>query len=381
MHPQKHSTSTGHSVLQLTPEDVQQLLAPSATADAKVGVGAKVANTYARGDFGQREVAIAEQIFRLLVRDTEVMVRAMLAEQLKMSKILPKDIVMTMARDISEVAVPVLQYSEVLEDDDLITLVRTTGDTQKQVAVSERRSVSPALADALIDTGKAEVAGALVGNPGAVLNEKMLKRISDRFSTSPTVMERLGKRSALPLAVAEKVMAHVSTSLAEGLRKKYNLGAEQLAAEETKTREAGVLALLRTHKSEEEVEKLVLQLQVFQRLSPTLIFTALCQGHTYFFECALAHLSGVQLENARRLINDRGDLGFRAVYNKSGLPADMFGAVRLLLYVVHDLKADASIKPGNDMTNRVIEQLRARAEEQPVDNLDYVISLLREGLR
>jgi hypothetical protein len=157
------STSSGENksakVLKLSAEDVKKLLTPDTRGDARLEVTEKIAANYAGDSFDPNASLIAEQIFRLLVRDTEVKVRTMMAERLKSSTALPRDIVMVMAKDVEDaVALPVLQYSEVLAEEDLIALVEATKQPSRHVAVSSRKEVPEALADTLIKTNNPVVA-------------------------------------------------------------------------------------------------------------------------------------------------------------------------------------------------------------------------------
>lgn len=380
MHRQKHSTDAPpSSVLHLTPEDVKLLLSPETAQNARGHVAGKVVGAYAAQKFAPGEAVIAEQIFRLLVQDTEVKIRAMLSEQLKSSRTLPRDIVLTMARDVKEVALPVLRYSEVLSEEDLIDLVRTTQDTERHIAIGGREVVTGAVASELVRLGAPEVAQTLLENGGAQITDGTLERIVSRFSGSEALMSVMARRERLPVTVAEKVAAAVSGKLAEGLRSKYRLAPEQLANEETRAQEHSTLALLKGNPGPEETERLVNQLYAFQRLTPNLILTALAEGHVLFFEQSLARMAGIRLENARTLINDRGDLGFRALYNKSGLPVDMFGAVRLLLVAVNEVLDTRDVRRGSACAGRVIERLRQYAQDGAAPNTENLIRLIRQG--
>lgn len=378
-HP-KRSIESSAAVIHLTAEEVERLTAADTSPEARETITARLADTYLAARFEPHHAVIAEQVFRLLVRDTEVRVRAMLAEQLKHSKILPRDIVLTMVRDVKEVALPMLKYSEVLTDDDLIALVQATDETPRHVAMSERQSVSEQVVGALLGKGKKEVAGALLNNDGAQLGESALNMIFERFSRQKSVMAQLAKRPALPLSVAEKVITVVSKAVAEQMKEKYRLG-DELKPVEERTRERTTLALLKHNPTPYEVEKLVAQLEEHKRLTPSLIFTGLCEGHMLFFEYALARLSGLPAENVRTLINDRGNLGFRALYNKSGLPAGMFSAVRMLLSVVQGLIDTTDVRRGPAFGNQVVEKLLASAGEEPVENLSYIIALVRKSMQ
>lgn len=364
------------AALSLTQEEVLKLLEDKSPATL-VEITGKIAGAYSEQALKNSESQAAEQIFRLLMRETELRVRVALAEQIKSSPSIPHDIVMALARDVEEVALPILQHSEVLSDNDLVELVNATPQISRHLAVSRREHVSGEVSDTLIANGNEEVAATLVQNNGAQISEGALQSIVERHPGNAPLMSALTQRPQLPATVAEKLITVVSASLASTLKEKYHLPGAEIEQEVEKTRESETLGVIRATSDQLEVDRLVSQLISFDRLSPSIILSALCQGNFGFFETSLARLSNVAVSNARALINDKGDLGFRAVYNKSGLPDAMFPAVRTLLRAVKDLD-DEGEKPGsNRYANRLVERILQYAETHPVDNLSYIIALVR----
>lgn len=369
--PQRSSAN-----LTLSSEDVLRLLEDRSAATL-VDVTAKIARSYGGASMKPADNQAAEQIFRLLLRDTETSVRAALSEQVKSSRTLPRDIAMTLARDVEEVALPMLEHSVALTDEDLVELVQATQDNTRHLALARRDHVSTTVSDSLIAKGGDEVAASLVENIGAELSEGGMTAIVERFPENKPLMSALVSRPLLSATVAEKLITHVSASLAQTLKTKYNLPDQDIAKEVEKTRENETLKLIRATHDQTETDKLVNQLMSFSRLSPSIILSALSQGHFTFFETALARLSNIALSNARALISDRGDLGFRALYNKSGLPEKMFPAVRTLLRAVHELDHEGE-KPGAaNYPDRVVERLLAHTGRAPVENMSYIIALVR----
>ena len=71
-----------------------------------------------------------------------------------------------------------------------------------------------------------------------------------------------------------------------------------------------------------EVRPLIRHLRETGQLTAGLILRALLSGNLTMFEEALADLSGLPLSRVEGLIHDKGSAGFRALYEKAGLPAD-----------------------------------------------------------
>lgn len=361
----------------LTPDEVHRLLSDH-SSDARVDMTNKIGAVYNQAQLSVRENTIAEQIFRLLLRDTELRVRISLASYVKDSQTIPRDIVMSLARDVVEVALPVLQHSQVLTDEDLIELVESTQEISRYLAVSKRSSVSAAVTDALIAGGDANVAQTLIDNKGAEISVASLEKIIEDYKENDVLIQSLSDRPQLPITVVDKLLTVVSSTFAQTLKQKYKISTDHIEKEVEKTREKETLNLVRLTASDEDVGKLVTQLHAYGRLTPSIILNALCQGNFVFFETALAKLSNIPVANARKLITDRGELGFRAIYNKTGLPDGMFPAVKLLLRIVREVDGEGE-KPGTThYANRLVERILQQAEEDPVDNLSYIIALVRK---
>jgi len=118
----------------LTEFDVQRLLQNSSGL-ARAATATKIAQQFDRGEFTPAQRKIVEDIFRLMIRDAEVRVRQALAENLKRIPGVPHDVAIILARDVEAVALPMLEFSEVLTSEDLVAIVRSQGE-EKQKAVA-----------------------------------------------------------------------------------------------------------------------------------------------------------------------------------------------------------------------------------------------------
>src|SRR3546814_13734751 len=110
------------------------------------------------------ERRLAEDIFRKLAADAELLVREALSANLKTTADLPHDLALALARDVDSVSLPMLKYSEVLTDDDLISIVRGKDAAAHQVPFPQPPTVSTAVAPALIDPATATAFPPLFSN-------------------------------------------------------------------------------------------------------------------------------------------------------------------------------------------------------------------------
>lgn len=363
----------------LTPLDVERLLTDS-SEESRVGVLDKVAVHYNRAAFADREHQIAEQIFRLLMKDAAIRVRETLAERIKENEAIPRDIVLHMANDVDSVSLPLLATSRAFSDADLVSIVEASRDISKLLTISKRDGVSARVSDALVETHYPEVVSTLLSNESATIGSRAFDKIIDDFRGDPGVMESMVKRHQLPLSVVERMVSEASSAVADQLKAKYNLTDEQLKKDSGTARDDVLMKLLTRDVTDAEIESLVAQMASEGRLTPSLVMTALCRGQLAFFAGAMGRFAGVSLVNARRLIGDKGELGFRGLYNKSELPETMFEAVRLLLRSVKELEGDEAIPGSMLYANRLVERVLMHAGNQNIEYLPYFIALIRQNI-
>src|SRR5579864_7979975 len=132
----------------LTKSDVERLLADP-SPETRADMAAKVAREFRRGRLTGEERRIAEEIVRIMAQDAALRVRQALAEHLKESNSLPPDVARLLAADVEPVALPVLQYSTVLTDEDLLELVKGA-NSQRLTAIARRRTLSEPISDAVV---------------------------------------------------------------------------------------------------------------------------------------------------------------------------------------------------------------------------------------
>ena len=380
MTPQQAST-TSHliphtSPLALSERDVERLLNEE-TPDVRIDVLKKVADGHNTHRYSLHELGIAEQILRLLVKDTEISVRESLSYALKDNPHVPHDIILSLARDIDVVSMPVIESSPVLNDNDLVELIKSARKSGKPAAVASRKKISEAVTNALLETDNAYAVSQLLKNPGAEIPDDSYLEVMRLHGNDKEVMAAIAERPNLPVTVVEKVITLVSDSIADSLRERYHISPTTIAHETEKTREVATLKLVDGQINTREVEKLVDQLQVFGRLTPSIILTSLCRGNLYFFETSLARLSNIPVKNAQMLIHDKGGLGFKALYAKAGLPDKFFTACKYLLEVVADMQRKNE-RPAK-FADALAQKLLAKASGKNVDNLSYIIALIRQA--
>jgi uncharacterized protein (DUF2336 family) len=364
----------------LSASDVQKLMV-NPSAETRVETTSKIAGQFASGELSPSERKIAEDIFRTLVRDTEIRVRESLAAHLKSSPDLPHDVAVSLAKDVDSVALPVIKFSEVLTDQDLIGIVRGNS-AARQVAVAQRPRVSAVVADALIDTGNETAVARLVSNEGAELTEKALGRVMSEYEASDSVSDSLSRRATLPAAVAEQLVEMVTQKLQDYLAEKEELPADVASNLILQARERATMSLAQVGSTEAELDNLIVQLHRKRRLSHSLLLRALCVGDIGFFERALSKLANLPLQNTRILIHDQGKLGLESVYLKAGLPKRWYPVFRAGVDLSDETDYDGGPNDRNRYVSKMLERMLTNFEDPSSsfsrEDIDYLMGKLEQ---
>ncbi|MDX1738629.1 MAG: DUF2336 domain-containing protein, partial [Alphaproteobacteria bacterium] len=281
----------------LSAEDVQKLMSNPST-ETRSETAQKVAVSFTDGALGDVERKLASEIFRVLAKDAEERVRHALSQNLKNASGVPQDVAKTLATDISDkVALPIIQHSDALSEDDLIEIVRGNAP-QRQVAVASRDDVSENVAEVLVDEADKTAVVALVSNDRVDLSEKVLDKVVENYGDDLDVQDPLVKRPTLPITITEKLVTKLTDDLKDYLVKHHDLSEATATDLILQARERATIGLASTYNDETDVEALIRQLHSGNRLTPSIIFRALCVGDISFFEMALSVLANVPLQNA-----------------------------------------------------------------------------------
>ncbi len=352
-------------------------LAADPSATGRATAAAKVARQLQR-PLSDAERQLASEVLGIFVRDAEASVRAALSETLKATREVPRDVALALARDVDSVSTPFLKVSQALTDDDLLMIIAECGEGA-QAAIAERPTVSEDISDALVGGGHETVVATLVGNPGAQISESTLGTIVEAHGGSPVVAERLAVRPRMPLVLAERLVHRIFDQLWETLASAQEIPEDILSDLILQARERAVVAFLPAGGGAFDLAALIAHLHAHRRLTPSIILRAVCMGDIGFLDAALAKLADIPLDNARRLIEDRG-AGFERLLEASQLPPKLLPALRSAVHIAAETGYDGGPNDRARFRARVAERLLTSTEagEELVDgrDLDYLIQKL-----
>jgi len=348
------------------------------SGEMRAEVAQKVASGFVEGAFNATEKQLAVEIFRLLLNDTEVQVRKMLSEQLSRSMDTPHDVVLKLAKDVTEVAISVLENSYVLTEEDLIEITQSTQDVEIMSTIARREMVSRELSGALLQKANTTVVETLLGNKSASIDAANLSTIYTTYNNNASVLQLMVKRGGLPVTLAEKLFVAVSDEMKKVLTQQYKLSMQVADSSTKNVRELATLGLVDASARTMDIAKLVRQLYQQGRLSLSMIIRSLCLGDMRFFEHSMAALADIPFVNAQLLILDQGDNGFKSLYKASCLPMEMFPAVQHILKIALE-ETNFGRYQHSDFRQRLARRLMTDNASHKIEYMDYLITLIQNS--
>ncbi|MEO5336260.1 MAG: DUF2336 domain-containing protein [Magnetospirillum sp. WYHS-4] len=218
---------------QALPHQADLLLARDSDQSVREGLASKIAKL-APGLSTDDQDRLRRQTYEALetlARDQMTRVRQILSEALKDVADAPTDVIRMLARD-AEIVVsgPVLEYSPVLSDADLLEIIESGPAAGGLGAIARRANVSEGVSDAVAATDDVEAIADLLGNTSAQIREETLDALIERAPSVDLWHAPLVGRPHLPQGTAARLALFVADNLIGVLEKRTDLDGATLEA-------------------------------------------------------------------------------------------------------------------------------------------------------
>jgi uncharacterized protein (DUF2336 family) len=287
-----------------TPAPVNRYLAEDDDEDVRVQLARKIARLMP--SLRERESAhvvdITVQTLEHLARDSAVRVRAVLAEEIKRLTSVPKDVILALAHDLQHiVAVPVLEYSPLLSDTDLIEIIACGQVREALAAVARRRPLSENVSDALVQSLDVPAVAALLVNPDAKIRKATLDRVVEDAEEIESWHLPLALRVDLSARTIRRIAGFVGAVIIERLAARHDLSAA------TRTYLNRQLRLRLEEKSDTaeiaaNAANMVAGAKASGKLDGNFVEEAALAGQRENIVLALAELAQVSADQVRRIL-------------------------------------------------------------------------------
>ena len=350
------------------------LWARTANAQARADGAAALAGAYLRSGMGDEDRREAETALISLIDDPSPLVRRAIAEEMATSPYAPRNLVLGLIADQSDVAALMLAHSPVLSEADLVDAA-AIGDGLAQRAIAQRMHLPASVAAALAEVGVEEALVALVRNPSADIPDFSLERMVERIADSGALREALLARDDLPAGLRQTLAAHVSDALTSFVMNCGWLSPERgarLAREATER----VAVSLAAGGEDSDAPAIVEVLRAQARLTPGLMLRSLLSGEPALAEAAFVSLSELPASRVAALLRDRRGSGLKALYRKAGLPDAVQPAFTAAIMALNARGFDAA-GGGRGLDRSLLREVLIAVEALDDAGANALLALLR----
>jgi uncharacterized protein (DUF2336 family) len=208
------------------PAHTNRYLADDESEDVRAELAAKIARLMP--GLSEREsshvIALTIETLECLARDATARVRAILAEEIKYLDCIPHDIVLRLAQDVETVvAAPILEYSPLLSDADLIEIVACGQVQEVLTAIASRHPVNEPVSECLVQSLNIPAVAALLVNPDAKIRKQTMDQIVDQAEEISSWHLPLALRADLSARAIRRIGSLVGASILERLAARNDL--------------------------------------------------------------------------------------------------------------------------------------------------------------
>jgi len=263
-------------------------LANDPSPHGRMLLGNTVTDMLDNGNAMEREI-IADILMHIVQR-VELDVRRLLAERLARQSNAPHDLMVWLANDEISVARPVLVLSQVLDDNDLMTIIHARDIGYRQ-AVANRSVMGPQVVKALIASHDETVLQSLLKNEAIVLEESAMLQLMQAAKRNENLKQPIIARRELGGDLALELYWWVSQELRFEIQSRFNLNRAKIdeALEATLQEILGT----RTFGLESitpEICYVAQQLHAARRTTSGLLITTLRRGQVNLFIALFAEV-------------------------------------------------------------------------------------------
>jgi len=332
----------------------------TAPAGERAEATRSLARAWLISDLSEDDRAAAEGALLMLLDDPSPLVRQAMAEVFARSAEAPASIVQALSLDQPSIALPVLEYSPLLIDADLVDIV-ATGNGEMQCAIARRVNLPASVCAAIAEVGSAAAALELIENAYAELAAFSWDRIVERHGHLAAIRESMLVLEGLPSATRMALVAKLSDTLAQFVVARNWLSPDRAGRLASEARERSTVNIAARSRGE-DMCGLVRHLRATGQLTAGLILRALLSGNLELFDASLAELSGLPQSRVTALLHDRGGASLHALLIRAGLPESTFAAFKMALEVSHEIGYVDTVGGAARLRRRMVERVLTHCE-------------------
>ncbi|WP_262693823.1 DUF2336 domain-containing protein [Kordiimonas aquimaris] len=262
-----------------------------------------------------KSIAVLED----LASDQLPKIRAMVSQEIKDAENVPKQLITRLARDIEDVVCgPILQYSPLLNDDDLREIIAAGISSKALESIANRVVVSEEVSQEIATTLDVPAVSALLTNRNAQIREDTLDQIISQAATVEDLHRPLALRPQLSVRAMKRIAGFVASALVHAMMEQSELSEDQAEELLDKVRER-----LASEKPGDDDEEKYAQtaLDYYERsmLDDKFVLEQISQNRRELLIQCLAVMADMTVDAVRQVIHSKSGRAVTALCWKAGL--------------------------------------------------------------
>ncbi|MCW9039854.1 MAG: DUF2336 domain-containing protein [Rhodospirillales bacterium] len=365
----------------MSPGDSNSLLqlARDKSVQGRIRLSAEIADLFSDETriLGERERALMIDIIHKLIFECEAKTRALLAKRISKWPELTRDLAVQLANQEIDIAYPILVHSGILEDEDLVSVVK--GRTEEhQLAIAIRQAISEPVSDALVQEGHPKVIAKLLANPNATISRATMEYLVDESRRVDEFREPILRRKDLPGELAQRMFLWVAAALREHILGRYPLDAGKVDDLLEQTVMDLILSPEEEQGSADKAKELAEELKREGTITPDLLVELLEDGEVHLFTTMFVTLSGIREPLVKRIMTEVGGEGLAIACKGLGFTKVQFATIFGLTRKAHpkeEAKVSQEIRKALKFYEEVTLQAAQKVLMQWRRNSDYLSAI------
>lgn len=312
--------------------------------------------------FSDIEKELMVDIICKITADVEKSIRAHFSKRLANVADAPNDLLVFLANDEADVALPILRDCGLLSEPDLLEIVKNRS-LQHKFAIAARENIGEEICMAINEIGDRDLTVVMLENHGAQIPDFILGQLGDMSEFIEEYQKPLLRRPFLPKPVAEKMYRWVSIALREYIVEKFEVDPRSLDVDIEIRNETINAISAESDPSSQLVEKL----HSAGELTTGFMIKSLRQGEIDLFEHAFAKLLGRSVEEVRSILYaDNPEI--------LAIACRVINLDRAIFKLIHELaqsvqkKEDSLLSPAVPAPTELYDLLSTEAAEKALGN-------------
>lgn len=287
------------------------------------------------GRLNDHERAIMSDILSKLIYSVEAELRGQLSQSLADSQIELPEVALLLANDNADIARPILERTNLLQDEDLIDIIRMRTD-EHRLSISIRDGLSVEVSDALIEYGNEDVIEQLLKNTDSNISKRAMEYLVVESRRIDRYQEPLLNRDDLSSELAHKMYWWVSAALRKRIVTEFDV--DPLVVDDLLQQATSRALVIHTegNSSVAKAQKLVHRMYESDILNHQFLLQSLRQQRIPVFVASISELARVDYATAWQIFNDKRCESLAILAKAIGINRSDFTAMYLLLTKARD---------------------------------------------